>query len=62
MNSQHHANHSSKEYVLMKTFLSFKGFGMTASKRRLGWSQRSLVNRRSENVKDPTRVKERVRI
>jgi hypothetical protein len=37
---QHHGNHLSKIFVLVKILLPLKNCGMIVSKRRLEWSQR----------------------
>jgi hypothetical protein len=62
----------SKISALEKTFLNLRGFGIIVSRRRLEWSQRStrrmvkrtlcyLVSEIRVEVKDPARVRERVR-
>jgi hypothetical protein len=72
MDSLLYGNQLSKVSYLKKTFLNLKGFGMIISNRRLRWSQRStkrmvkrtylyLVSEIRAEVKDPTRVRERVR-
>jgi hypothetical protein len=72
MDSHFHGNHLSKIFSLGKTFLILRGFGMSISRRIFIWSQRRkirmvkrnylyLVSQIRVKVKEPTRVRERVR-